>query len=480
MQIVGLIVTLCLVLGISVVIAIIIFFPYSTVNQTYWEPIFRSYDENIRAVSKSHLLTALLDRYEKYVRPFSTYPSEGKAPAPVIRSPEYLETTKKLHEMVNSHSSYVKMFPEADQVLVFATRVLNTLSAPAADRNQSQSTKFPMVGKVVLFSIPTFALINKNESLNLTVNESMKLKTCWESYVPGIPITVAFSTDYKHMAIAYRVMVSGGFKYRARYYHELKCDPAFNEEPNTGYYEKYVNLIERELNEYSAKYDDLYLRAHAYISALAVERNKVAYSVSYDVSTFHLVERDVENNVWIEHENTPAIQRAENIYEFCYDLFMVSREDSTLLISFTKKGNSLEQLNQDLDIYEQNNNSIQQVYHKRFEARNSLVFSLADLESPPVVNSLFALSESKDLGFIVKNYDRMMLLQLPPHAKPVPYTIARKIHGQIIAGLKDLSVVASYPKDTSSIVFYVNQKNTYAGRLALTSRTKRNVLVAVA
>jgi len=322
-----------------------------------------------------------------------------------------------------------------------------------------------MVGKIVLFSIPTFALINKNESLNLTVDESMKLKTCWESYVPGIPIAVAFSGDYKNIAIGYRIMVSGGFKYRARYFHNFKCDPFFNELPTTAYYEKYVDLIENKQNEYTEKYDDLYLHAHNYVSALAVEKNKLAYSVLYDVTAFHLIEKDLTKGTWIEHNNTPMIVRGEHMYEFCYDLFMVSREDNTLLISFTKKGNSLERLNQDISIYEQktNDKKISQIYYRRFETINSLVFSLTDLESPPISNSLFAINENKDLAFIAKNHDQMMLLQLPLHALPIPYTITRRIYSQIIAGLKDLSVIASYPKDTSSIVFYVNQKNTYAG-----------------
>eukprot|EP01022_Parablepharisma_sp_SALTPOND_P007696 TRINITY_DN1324_c0_g1_i1.p1 TRINITY_DN1324_c0_g1~~TRINITY_DN1324_c0_g1_i1.p1 ORF type:complete len:693 (+),score=40.15 TRINITY_DN1324_c0_g1_i1:5307-7385(+) len=476
MQLAGLIVTVCLVLGISVVIAIILFFPYSTVNQSSWEPVFRSYDENIKAVSKSHLLTALLDRYEKYIRPLISSTSEGKANISAARSKNYTDTSKLLQEMVNPHYSYVKMFPNGDNVFVFAVKAVNVFSEEfSSTKNYTAGAeKFPMIGKVVLFSIPDITLLNKNESLNLTNNEAMGLNTCWEAYVPGVPITVAFSNDYQSAAIAYRLIVPGGFRYRARYYPLIQCNPKFSETPESGYYEKYAELTQNSQTEYTPNYDDLHLEAYSYVSAIAVAYDKFAYSVLYDTHTFHFMEKGLRTGEWIERTDIPPVYRNENTYEFCHDLFMIERDgDNTLLITFTRKGKSLNRLHQDIDMYERApsiidnfpDSILRKVYHYRIDTQTALIFSLADLESAPSTGSLFAISKDKDLAFVVKNYDRTMLIQLPVGNKPilVPQTVTKKFSTQIIAALKDLSIVAAYPKDTNSIAFYINHKNINAG-----------------
>eukprot|EP00826_Nyctotherus_ovalis_P026239 TRINITY_DN2050_c0_g3_i3.p1 TRINITY_DN2050_c0_g3~~TRINITY_DN2050_c0_g3_i3.p1 ORF type:complete len:224 (+),score=45.23 TRINITY_DN2050_c0_g3_i3:170-841(+) len=208
MQLAGLIVTLSLVVGATIVIGVILLFPCSAVSQNSWEPLFRSYDENIKAVSKSHLITAFLDRYERYVRPLFSA-STGDPPLPAVRSKEYTVTSELLKEMVNPHNSYSRMFIKQNRAYIFTAKNVNSTLVLA------DSTSLPIVGKIVLFSMPVATLLNKNETLNLT-NEAIELNTCWESYLPGTPVTISFSDGYEEFAIVYRLIVPGGFQYRIR------------------------------------------------------------------------------------------------------------------------------------------------------------------------------------------------------------------------------------------------------------------------
>ena len=479
MQIFGFVVTICLVLGISVVVAIIMFYPYSTVNQSSWEPVFRSYDENIKAVSRSHLLTALLDRYEKYIRPLISSKQEGGQPLPTERSPKFLATSNLLKSMVDPYSSYVKMFHVGDEVLVLTVKAVNVLSEgyPAFATSSDASTKaertatgeenFPIIGKVVLFSLPTITLLNKNESANFTNDEAMGLNICWESYVPGIPISTAFSSDYKSFVIDYRIIVPGGFKYRARYFSTTKCNHPMTELPVPGYYNKYAELDESGLTEYTPNYDDIHLHAYSYISSIAVSDNKLAYSVLYDTHTFHLMEK--VNGTWTERTDVPRVYRDQNLYEFCHDLFMTDRDDgSTQLISFTRKGNSLNSLYQDLCIYELNPNKnagLTLLHQYRIDTRLLLAFSLADLESPPSSGSMFSMSKNKDVAFIAKSYDKIVLMELPNNTRQihVPEIVSRKLGVQAIAELTDLSIVAVCQKEAMDITFFTTENGECTG-----------------
>lgn len=487
MSLVGLLVTICLLLGMGIVIALVLFFPYSTVNQSSWEPVFRSYDENIKAVSKSHLLTALLDRYERYVRPLVSPPTEGKAPLPMTRSPEYLETSKLLQRMVSPHFSYTKMFPGNDQVFVLSVRTFDVFSEEfkrPQNMTRGIGTYSPLVGKVVLFRVPAITLLNKNESLNLTSNEAMGLNVCWSTFLPGSPVNVAFSNGYKQMAFVYRIIVPGGVRYRIRYYPRIECSPDYAESPSSDYYQKYSELTLRADTEYAKLYDDVYVPAYAYVGALAVGENRLAYTLVYDVYAFRVVEKVAGK--WRERDDVPVVNRQEAVYSFCSDLFFVDRGDNTLLIAFTRDGNSLSKLTNHIEMFELNNGSpsseLSRVYNYDFQTI-ALTFTLGDLESPPEAGSLLAISADKDLAFVSKTSDHSFFMELPQGNKSAhfPVAVSSWTGNQAIAALKDLSIIATYVRDSSSITFFATSNSAYLGtEVSRKSRDEGDVAVAAA
>ena len=457
MQITRLIVTLLLVIGASVGIAIILLFPCSAVSQNSWEPLFRSYDDNIKAASKSHLIAALLDRYERYLRPFFSV-SKGDPPLPAKRSEEYIITSELLKEMVNSYYSYSKMFIKQDSAYIFAAK---NIKRPLSQLND---TKLPLIGKLILFSMPIATLLNKNETLNST-NEEIELNICWQTHLPGSPIAISFSNDYEKLAVAYRLIVPGGFQYRIRYYHDIKCDASYSENFTNDYYEKSLELTQKLESEYKETYDDIYIRAYGHIKALAIDHNKLFYSILQDTNTLHFLEKDTIKGKWIERQNTPQANREKNAYEFCQDLITIPNHELTL-VAFTKRGSAFNRLNQEIDVYYLNlNETLLHLAGYRLETQTSLGYTTPNLETLPSTTPLFAINENKTLMFIVNSYDKSMLIHVPTQKSPMTFLqpITKWTNTQAIASLPDLSIIVLYPRDSNNIIFYINKNNMNTG-----------------
>ena len=459
MRLLNIVLIIVALIVITVILAAFIL-PDSSISSESIEFISRPYKENPRTLSPFPILNAILNRYETHVRPLAP----RKRSAPIVRSHDYLTTTGLLTEMTDGYNSYVEMYEGDDNVYVFALRVVrNNLD------NYMQNTEveyFPLITKIALFVIPKLTLITKEIDLDLS-DENLELNLCWESYLPGVPVTVSFSNDREVLGLTYRLIVSGGVKYRVRYYHSLTCNKLLTERPTSEYYNKYLNLSINEETIYNEHYDDIYLDVYSHISSVVVIKNKIIYSVTYDSYPFHMLEKDKN---WKETVKPEKVRRSVNLYEFCHDLFVVELNGTEMIIGLVKKGNSLTELTENLVLYNITKNSsnfsaITQMDGYKFDHKTALYFTLADLSTPPTQGSFLITSKDNSSIFLTKNYDKTILLKYMHNNKPNWEIILLDewINNRAVTALNNLSVIATYPKDEMNVLFYSITKNNSIG-----------------
>ena len=437
------------------------FVPSSTIQPLFWEFIFRSPVNDSMISSKSPLLASIRNRYEQYVSPL--FSSHNKSLEPTKpRTQEYISTTKLLEEIIESNSSYVKTFVNEESVYIFVLRRFNLLN-----NNESiQEERLPIIGKITLLSIPLTTLLHNEERENKEIEEIEGLNICWTSYIPGLPSIVSFSDDNKHMAIGYQQLIEGGVRHRIRYYPIIQCITEFAEKFNAEVYEDYVNSSMKFEDKLTKWYNDLYIDARSNIISLAVAKNKIAYSLYYDTKKFHVLEKTPFSDIWIERQNGYEVERSKNLYGFCYELYMIEKNNKTLIITLTRKGDWFEYLDQDIDIYEFINIQdefstyfpIIQTYNSKAGVELSLPVTLPRLYSSNR-NSQFIVDKNKNLIVIFLNKDKGIVIPLPFDDKGSEFDIhllPQEKSMQGLTGTKSTSILVTYSKNEHGFIFYLD------------------------
>jgi hypothetical protein len=366
--------------------------------------------------------------------------------------------------MIDSNLSYVKTFVSDESVYIFALRKYYLLNS-----NESvEEERFPIIGKMILFSIPLTTLLHNEEREE--IEEIEGLSVCWTSYIPGLSFIVSFSDDNKHMAVGYQQVLEGGVRYRIRYFHTIECNTEYEEKFKSEVYEEYVKLtlsFEDKLTEW---YDDLYIDVRSNIISLAVAENKIAFSLYYDTKKFHVLEKAPFSNIWIERPNGYEVERSKNLYELCYELYMIENHNKILIISLARKGDWFKYLDQDIDIYEFMNIQdefstyfpIMQTYNSKVEKELQLPITSPHLFSSNR-NSQFIVDKDKKVIAIFLNKDKGIVMPLPFKDKGSEFDIQLFPHEKSIQGLagtKSVSILVTYSKNEEEFTFYLHNFNS--------------------
>ena len=297
---------------------------------------------------------------------------------------------------------------------------------------------------------------------------------CWETNIPGIPTISAISSDNKYFGIIYKVITDEGIKQRLRLYSSFSCSNKIPYNASITYYNDLSSRFNEKGSVFSTFYDDVPIPSSSDVSALAISRNIMVYSTYYDKQKFHII-KDWAETFSKEVDYPPANRSSFVLYESCYKLHIIEKEYSTLLLAFLKVGESHDELQKVLTIYDiQNYINDDKNPDKDLDSReplhrlikmnsyyhlsqgSSASFLAQDFEFPMKYDSTFRLFDKESFKFVYEDEDEMIIgeQQFNSVSSTSLDVFQKYSNVKYVTATDDYSVIAFYSINCSKLIFY--------------------------